>query len=243
MRGDQHIVTGILSAALIMLPWMGVITPVAALAIFLGVFIGTLAPDADAPDAAIFHTYTGIGGVSGRLLNTFAVILPLFGYFLRYVVYYPLSAVFLVVFGKRYRHQHRGLMHSLFGVSAATLMIAGCLQVITSLCGGCSEGWLPFFAAAFAGGAVLHLLGDACTPAGIAWLFPLSQRRVRGRILASGWRKSGTDQFPALLGVCIAGVFISGFYQPLPNSWLPVIATGLLITAWLILFLVSGVKW
>jgi len=236
-------VIGLLSAALILLPWMGLITPLAAIAIFLGVFVGTLAPDADAPDAAIFHTRTGIGGVSGRVLNRFAVILPLFGYFLRYVVYYPLSAVFIVVFGKRYRHQHRGLMHSLFGVSAATLMIAGCLQAITMFFGGCSEGWLPFFAAAFAGGAILHLLGDACTPAGIAWLFPLSQRRMRGRIRASGWRKSGTDHFPALLGVCIAGVFITGFYWSAPHSWLPAIATGLLISAWLILFLVSGVKW
>ena len=64
MRGDQHVYLSLTTAGLLIAPSVPVLDPALIAVLFFGVFVGSLAPDADAVDAAIFNGR--IGGMKGK---------------------------------------------------------------------------------------------------------------------------------------------------------------------------------
>ncbi|WP_155937301.1 metal-dependent hydrolase [Methanoculleus sp. MH98A] len=73
MRGDQHVSLSLATAAFLIAPWATAIDAAAIAVLLSGVFIGSLAPDADAVDAAIFNgRIAGAKGKRGQVVNGFA---------------------------------------------------------------------------------------------------------------------------------------------------------------------------
>ncbi|MDD1673858.1 MAG: metal-dependent hydrolase, partial [Methanomicrobiales archaeon] len=200
--------------------------------VYTGILIGSLAPDADAPDAAIFHLY----GIP-RGLRT---LLALFGYLLRYLVYLPLSSFFWIALGRNYRHEHRGLLHTPLGITLASLILvfyAGIPSLVffhsfvleILLWGGC-----------FWGGCLLHLVQDSCTLAGIAWSFPLSVRRLRGGLRTGDMHDPRPLLFVSILGGCLLLLILLPAHLLFP-PWL--LALFLIICVWLLFLFLSRLEY
>lgn len=242
MRGDQHVSLSLATAGLFIAPSLTVLDPVLSAVLLFGVFIGSLAPDADAADAAIFNgRIGGVKGKSGQVLNGFAVVLPIFGYTIRYLIYYPLSLIFSLLLRRRYQHRHRGLLHSFAGVGLTSLILSSYLALILT-----GVGWpltlLPAFGCAFFAGCVLHLVEDTCTPAGVAWLYPFSRRRVAGRIRAEEDFEVRPTAFAIVLAAAAAGMLIAPFLittSPEELGRLTLVGTPVI---WLLFVLISRVR-
>jgi inner membrane protein len=221
MKGRMHLLLSLLSLLVIIFPVWPDLSWSVGLIVFAGVLVGSLAPDVDAPDSVIFHL---------RLLpRNLRVPLSLFGYLLRYLVYYPLSLFFWLVFSRNYRHEHRGLLHTPVGVTLATLVMAGYAGILSLLVLHALHPGVLLFAGAFWGGCILHLLQDSCTPAGISWGFPWHSERLRGKIRTGSRR----DPRPALYAVLLVGCL--GVLLLLPDhSFFPagLMASFLLIATW-----------
>ncbi len=242
MRGDQHVSLSLATAGLLIAPWAPVLDPTLIAVLLFGTFVGSLAPDADAVDAAIFNgRIGGAKGKRGQVLNGLAVVLPIFGYTIRYLIYYPLSLIFSLLLRKSYRHRHRGLLHSFAGVGLTSLILSGYLALILT--------WLewplsllPAFGCAFFAGCVLHLVEDTCTPAGIAWLYPFSRRRMAGRVRTQGDFEVRPTAFTIVLAAAAGGMLIAPFViatTPGELGRLALIGTPLL---WLLFMLVCRVR-
>ncbi|MCK9298808.1 metal-dependent hydrolase [Methanoculleus sp. YWC-01] len=242
MRGDQHVSLSLATAALLIAPWVTSTDPVLLAVLLFGIFVGSLAPDADAVDAAIFNgRIAGAKGKRGQVVNGFAVVLPIFGYTIRYLIYYPLSLVFLLLLRKSYRHRHRGLLHSFSGVGLTSLILSGYLALILIWL-----GWpltlLPAFGCAFFAGCVLHLMEDTCTPAGVAWLYPFSRRRMAGRVRALGAFEMRPTAFTIVLAIAAAGMIIAPFVTTASPEGLGCLALVTTSALWLLFMLVSRVR-
>lgn len=243
MRGDQHVAISLCSAGLLLAPLSMSLEPAVILLALLGVFIGSLAPDADARDAAIFHTRVhGVKGVKGQILNAFAVVLPIFGYTIRYLIYYPLSLLTMIVFRKIYSHQHRGLLHSFAGTAVMTLLLLAYLRAGLTLAGLQQDAALALFGLSFLGGCLLHLLEDSCTPGGVAWLFPASRRRISGRIQATGRFDPRPKGFAAVLAAGGAAVFALQYAACLQLEGI-ILAVAAFILLWIAFLATARVQW
>lgn len=208
MRGDQHVLITLFSGGLLLAPHLGSFSPGELAVLFFGLFVGSLAPDADATDAAIFHTQIrGLSGASRRFVNGAARVLPFFGYLIRYGEYYPAAGLCWLLSGGRLRAGHRGILHSLLGIVVITALT--CIYILAALflVGRPPDHLLAYALAGFAVGATLHLVEDSCTPAGIAWLYPVSGWRLRGRLRSGGRADPRPRVFATALGcsmwVCI----------------------------------------
>ncbi|MGC9435001.1 MAG: metal-dependent hydrolase [Methanomicrobiales archaeon] len=191
MRAFHHLALGLLTTGLVLEPWWAVLTTLQIVALAAGVIVGSLAPDADTPGSTILRFPT-------RGWGLFAAPLPIFGHLVRVLVYYPLSAVCLLATGTGDHHRHRGILHSVAGAVATGVVLAACLWAAGRLAGYQLDGLALLFGSACTAGALLHLLADSATPAGVAWLQPVSSARISGRIR--------TDQplLPALFAVVLA---------------------------------------
>ncbi|WP_214019908.1 metal-dependent hydrolase [Methanoculleus sp.] len=242
MRGDQHVSLSLATAGLLIAPSLPVLDPVLSAVLLFGVFVGSLAPDADAVDAAIFNgRIDGTKGKRGQVVNGLAVVLPVFGYTIRYLIYYPLSLVFMLLLRKSYRHRHRGLLHSFAGVGLTTLVLSGYLALILTWLGG-GLTLLPAFGCAFFAGCVLHLVEDTCTPAGVAWLYPFSRRRMAGRVRTQGIFEVRPAAFAIVLAAAAAGMLVAPFVTAASPEELRRLALVGTPTLWLLFMLVSRVR-
>ncbi|MCM2465700.1 metal-dependent hydrolase [Methanoculleus oceani] len=242
MRGDQHVSLSLATTWLLIAPWAPVLDPVLSAVLLFGVFVGSLAPDADAVDAAIFNgRIAGAKGKRGQVLNGFAVVLPVFGYTIRYLIYYPLSLVFLLLLRKSYRHRHRGLLHSFSGVGLTALVLSGYLALILTWL-GTPLTLLPAFGCAFFAGCVLHLVEDTCTPAGVAWLYPFSRRRMAGRVRTQGLLEVRPAAFAIVLAAAAAGMLVAPFVTGASPGGLGLLALVGTPVLWLLFMLVSRVR-
>ncbi|MCK8517887.1 metal-dependent hydrolase [Methanoculleus sp. 7T] len=242
MRGDQHVYLSLTTAGLLIAPWLPALDPALIAVLFFGVFVGSLAPDADAVDAAIFNgRIGGVKGKRGQVLNGLAVVLPVFGYTIRYLIYYPLSLIFSLVLRKSYRHRHRGLLHSFAGVGLTSLILSGYLTLIFTWLGG-PFALIPAFGCAFFAGCVLHLIEDTCTPAGVAWLYPFSRRRVAGRVRTQGDLEVRPTAFAIILALAAAGMLVAQFATSATPEELKRLALGGTLALWLIFMLVCRVR-
>ena len=233
MRGDQHVLITLFSGGLLLAPHVTVFAPSEVAALLFGLFVGSLAPDADATDAAIFHTTVpGLTGVTRRIAGVTAGVLPAFGYLIRYGEYYPAAGVFYLLSGGRLKAGHRGVLHSLLGVVLCTGLTGLYCAVALHLLDWSAPTLLALGVVGFGAGALLHLAEDSCTPGGIAWLYPLSSRRVRGRLRSGGRTDPRTRLFAAVLGAAMWGCFALVFWFDTPAGEVTHLAIFLFCALW-----------
>jgi membrane-bound metal-dependent hydrolase YbcI (DUF457 family) len=239
VRGVHHLLLssttgGLIFASLVPALPSGWLPPLA-----LGLVIGSLAPDADAADAAILHP--GMPGRGPKPRGFSRWILPFFGYLIRYLVYYPAWAVLRILFGRRCGREHRGLLHSLLGVTLTTLLTSAYLALALMLAGGSGYGLLPPFAAAFLGGSLLHLVQDSCTLTGIRWEYPWSDRAVHGSI-RTGSRDIRSPFFAVLLAAGGGMVLATTWVLPWLLPYRAGVMSLFLLLAWAGFLIAAGVR-
>jgi membrane-bound metal-dependent hydrolase YbcI (DUF457 family) len=233
VNGDEHLSISLATAAVVLVPWVSVLPPEWLVAALFGVFIGALAPDADANDSAIFHTRVP-GGKGKRL-----VVLPLFGYAIRYLIYYPISLPFIALLGERGMPRHRGVLHSAIGVVLMTLVLGAYAWAIGTI--GLRIPWdigYTVFLLGFLGGAVGHLLEDSCTRSGVAWLFPLSGHRTHGGIITGSGDPRPTI-YAAVMAVAAGGLFAAGKTEAIPAHLFPYAGIAVAAGLWVIFLLAA----
>lgn len=235
-----------LSSVIVAGPLLGLNETLFFLTVF-GVSVGSLIPDIDAGDAAIFHfNVRGLKGDTGRLLNDFvAPVLPVFGYVTKYLIYRPVLFIYDKVIFQNYSFsdQHRAFTHSLLGVFTLTavtgLLIASLLYLLDYL----NLYFLSVFLMAYASGCFLHMLQDSCTRTGIAWNSPFSSKKLKGEIY-TGKDFLKVHIFSLLLG---AMAFLSLFaslteFSGLGTYRLFLTASSSLISVWMLFMVFSGVE-
>lgn len=239
MRGDQHVLITLFSGGLLIAPHLTLIAPGQVAAILFGLFIGSLAPDADAPDAAIFHTrIRGLTGISRRFVNIAARTLPVFGYLIRYGEYYPAAGICWILSRGRLKAGHRGVLHSLLGVGVITALTCAYVVVVLHLLGHAPPSLLPYGLLGFAAGALLHLAEDSCTPAGIAWFYPVSSRRVRGRLRTGGRTDHRPRVFLTALGCAMWGCLLLQYRFGAATETVAQLSLFLFCLLWMLFWLV-----
>ncbi len=244
MRGVEHVRISLFSAGVLLAPQAPTLGVQLTLVSLLGAFIGALAPDADAEDAAIFHSrMNGVSGFRGLIINTAAIILPIFGYTIRYLIYYPLSLVFLAIFGKRYRHQHRGLLHSITGVCLTTGILLAYIWALFVYIGWHPLPVLPTFGIAFFCGCFFHLMEDTCTPSGVAWLYPFSRVRACGTIRTSSRFDIRPGAFTVLLALTVAATIAAALFGAVQPEHLAFASAIGLIFLWLLFLAAARVRY
>lgn len=241
MRGEQHIFYTLISAGILLSPALS-ITAIQWLAVFLvAVFIGSLAPDADSVDSAIMHGIPGGKGAVRVVRRHTVLILPLFGYFIRYLVYIPLSALLWITTLGKVRPKHRGILHSLFGIFFMSAIVTIFLFVIFLLL--FSENFSYYaiiFGLGMFFGAFMHLLEDSCSKSGVYWLYPLSGKKASGKLLTGSRRNL---LIAAVLGIGFAAVYVNDFTSAFPSG-IPFAAPMIvLLFSWIIILRISGTGW
>ena len=245
MRGEQHVFYSLLSAAILSPFILSTGDPVFLLLIAAGIFIGSLAPDADAADSAIMHGLSGGRGGIRTLRRHTILILPFFGYLIRYFVYFPVSVlVFIFTLGK-VKPKHRGLLHSFFGVVFASVLLWIYIAIIISLFGRLiSKDFSGVFlypaAVLCAGiftGSILHLLEDSCTHSGVFWLFPFKNTKISGTLVPNAGRNW---LIVLILGTAAVLSLYAGINNLTVQPVLKALPFILFILAWTFVFFISG---
>ena len=158
--------------------------------IILGVFFGSITPDVDfGKGSAIFHAE--IPGAKGKKF----FLTPVFGYTICYTVYYPVRALFVLIFGKKIyaKDGHRELPHSPLGCTCMAILltvyvwvICFALSLLPPFAGLFNNPRIFIFGGSFLLGCFLHLIEDTCDFSGIHYFYPFSFRRVRGKLQGNG---------------------------------------------------------
>lgn len=212
MLGRHHLALSVTTVALVVFPLFPRY-PNAVLLALSGATIGSLIPDADSPDAAIFHPEVRGMKQDGfsNLLNAVTVLNPVFGYVTKYLIYKPAVTFYdAVVFPEHdIAERHRGFLHSFLGLGTMTLLTAVYLLPILFLL---ELFWLTgigVFLAGYFAGTVLHLLEDSCTKSGIQWNFPFQSWKLSGQITTTARPEDMRYQqgFLTVLGIGAAGMF------------------------------------
>lgn len=233
VKGDEHLSISLATAATVLAPLLLTIPPGWTVAALFGVFIGALAPDADANDSAIFHTR-----MPGKR-NRRVYFLPIFGYGIKYLVYYPISLPFILLLGERGMPKHRGLLHSVIGLVLMTLVVGFYAWLLgTALLGFSWNGTVQAFLLGLFGGAVFHLLEDSCTKSGVAWLFPFSEHRTRGRI-TTGNGDRRPMLYAGVMSVGAVGTFVASVIGMIPAEFVPWSGAVLATVLWVVFLVVS----
>ena len=239
MKGVHHLLLTTATGGFATLALLPLIPPAWLPPLALGLVIGSLAPDADASDAAILHPGLPGRGTGDRGHSRW--ILPLFGYLIRYLIYLPCWAVLRLLFGKRCSLGHRGLLHSFLGAALITILTTVYLAAILSLAPGSRSLLLLPFGLALLAGCLLHLVEDTTTVTGIRWAFPWSTHAVHGTLRTGGWNIRPT--IFVLLLVTGGSMILAGplFTHGIPPSQAPAMFLFLFL-AWGAFLLVSGVR-
>lgn len=232
---------GVLSAVLLLaplIPDLGASWIVLAIA---GVFVGSLAPDADAADAAIMSGLSGGRGTLRQFARHTVIVLPLIGYVIRYGIYYPLSALLWICTFGAVRPAHRGFMHSLPGITLTTALLLAYAGAALSFFEVQALPSLLIFGCGFFAGSLLHLLADSCTRSGVCWGFPVSEMRLAGTF-PSGRNDRRADIFAGLLGGGAVLFLIAGPLGILEPGAVPAGAILYCAACWALFLYDTGVR-
>ncbi|MFB6115765.1 MAG: hypothetical protein ABEK04_05795, partial [Candidatus Nanohalobium sp.] len=90
MLGRQHLMLSVATVSVVLAPYLESAEGF-VIVMLLGTGIGSLIPDVDAQDAAVFHNdIRGLNGDVGDTVNNFiGPLLPAFGYTTKYAIYKP----------------------------------------------------------------------------------------------------------------------------------------------------------
>lgn len=250
MKGITHITLSLTTLLLILAPLthafidIGLESILPLILIVLGVFFGSITPDVDlGKNSAIFHAE--IPGAKGKKF----FLTPVFGYTVCYTVYYPVRALFVLIFGKKIyaKEGHRELPHSPIGcicmsilLTAYIWLICFALSLIPALSGLFNNPCIFIFGAAFLLGCLLHLIEDTCDFSGIHYFYPFSFRRTRGKLQGNG--QEMRPRIYAVIFLLAAAVLCTlsatGILTGIPAA---VTAIAAPIILWIIFMKVSGV--
>jgi membrane-bound metal-dependent hydrolase YbcI (DUF457 family) len=152
--------------------------------IFAGAAIGSLIPDVDAQDAAVFHeNIRGLNGEFGEIVNKMiGPLLPIFGFTTKYAIYKPAVIAFDFFTEYEFQEKHRTFSHSFLGVFTMTLMTGLYMIPVLIIAELFAPVYLLAFLTAYMAGAFLHMLEDSCTKTGIEWNSPFSDTKLKGDI-------------------------------------------------------------
>ena len=205
--------------------------PLVVIAILAGVLVGSLLPDTDASDSAIW--YSGVTKIFG--LAMVALMIPM---------------VQLVFRARNFSYdaEHRGSLHTVCAVGISTIIFTVVGVIIVSLCSGyVFQSWLNiegyfflllFMSGVFCGG-VLHLAEDCCTKAGIFPFYPFSSRRIHGGIRTGDAADRRPECMQVALMVLTVGMpFGKVHYRP-PLILPSVISLVALVIAWRVFFIIA----
>jgi membrane-bound metal-dependent hydrolase YbcI (DUF457 family) len=184
MLGRHHLTLSAGSIGVVVLPFF-TDYPNLVLVVLVGSAVGSLIPDADSPDAAIFHSEVrGLSGGYSNLLNAPGALYPVFGFATKYLIYKPAVLFYDTIVFDQYEisERHRGFLHSFLGLGTATVITAIYLAVVQVVLGVVWLIGMGLFLIGYLSGAVLHLLQDSCTKSGIQWNFPFQSWEIKGRL-------------------------------------------------------------
>ena len=257
MLGKDHIILSLFTVSAILMPFLLDGTNVGLFVLaMIGVGIGSLAPDADSPDAAIFHKKVrGLKGDTRKIIDAWiGHFLPIFGFILKFLIYRPAVKIiqFLVKENKislqyRVTETHRGILHSILGLlisfmalliySSILMLLFPELLLIKTLL---------IFNVAFSIGFFLHLLEDSCTVSGVNFTFPMSKNLLFKGEVRTGKFNYTTGAFESWLGALNVGHFLALALSKENASINPLqielIVILIIILSWLIFIRLSGMK-
>jgi inner membrane protein len=233
VRGNQHALISLFSAGAILAPLIPVLPFEWVMITLFGVFIGSLAPDADAADASIFH---------GRGKGV-RILLPLFRCTIRYLIYCPISLILRIIIGEEASPRHRGFLHSFIGVALTSLLLTLYLRIVWQFLSFPGSTYLFIFGIGVFCGSLLHLLEDSCTPMGVAWGFPFRKGRVSGAIQTRNRGDLRPALFICVLALCTV-IFAMGSLSVLPllRDVSPLGAVASLGALWGAFLIIAGVR-
>lgn len=239
MLGRQHL-------KLTVMTYITLITPfvqeyfIQALMGLVGVSIGSLIPDIDSVDAAVFHSNVKGLGSPGIAFNDFiGPVLPLFAYTSKYIIYKPVVHLLNFLTPYTFHERHRSFTHSITGVATLTVM-TGLLIYLPLNYTGLSLALLPFFLAAYCGGALMHMVQDSCTISGIAWNQPFSKFKLKGNLVTGK-----SVRRPKILLYTLTGLTVLISYRSLMGNPIEETAkASILLTGitWSLFMIISGVR-
>lgn len=246
MLGKHHLLLSLFTAAILVVPYFFQY-PELVLVIIIGVAIGSLVPDADSPDAAIFHEKVkGIKGELSQVINgLIAPLFPIFGYTTKYLIYKPSILIFGRTLLKKYNieERHRGFLHSFLGVATATVLTGIYAFVVLYLLNLFSFVYFLAFLLSYTSGALLHLVEDSATVTGTQFNYPFSDFRVSGELITRPDSAKNSDIFTSFLFIIAGLLFFMNIlgYIPYPNWLITLFSAIFLILCWAI-FLVFVAK-
>lgn len=241
MRGEQHVFYTLLSAGILISPVVSVDNIPSAFVFLVAAFIGSLAPDADSADSAIMHGIPGGNGAVRIFRRHSVLFLPIFGYPIRYLVYFPLSTILWIITLGRVKPKHRGLLHSLFGIFFMSAIVTGWILGILYLLSAWDFLFFAFiFAAGLFFGALMHLVEDSCSKSGVYWFFPFSNKKAGGSLLSKAKRHL---LITAVLGVGFAAVYVPDVTATFPSGMAFAAPLVVLFFSWVIILWMTGTKW
>lgn len=239
MLGKQHLTLSVMSAAPVLIPFLEAY-PVYVTLSLTGIAIGSLIPDVDAKDAAVFHTdIRGLKSGPGLAFNSFiAPTLPLFGYITKYLIYKPVIHLLNFTTSYRFLERHRQFTHSILGVVTVTSITGLYLLIPLKLLS--LNLFLPsIFLTGYFIGQILHLIQDSCTKSGIAWRQPISSTKLKGGLT------TGKDNFkPLILLHLLSGLTVISAYATYNLNSTNAVKGSVTMVAvfWTLFMLVSDVK-
>ena len=126
-------------------------------------------------------------------------------------------------------------------LSVAALATAGLRNPERLTASGRAFGGGPFLRGPFAG-CILHLMEDTCTPAGVAWLYPFSRRRLAGSVRTWGNLEVRPEIFAVALALTTAAVLIAPVATSATLEELRLLTPGAAILLWLFFMLACRVQ-
>jgi membrane-bound metal-dependent hydrolase YbcI (DUF457 family) len=222
--------------------------PELTLVILIGVAVGSLVPDADSPDAAIFHERVHVKGKLGTIINgLISPLFPIFGTVTKYAIYKPAVLIFGNTILKKYNigERHRGFLHSFIGIGTATLLTAVYLLIVLLLLKLLNGVYFISFILSYIFGALMHLLEDSATVTGIQFNYPFSNLILKGEVVTRPGEAAKPDQFTMFLGISIVALFfaLELKYIPLIKVLITIATIIYLILSWTVFLLfVAKVK-
>ena len=210
MLGRQHLALSAATISAVLMPYIGDTSM--AVAALIGGCIGSLIPDIDAEDAAIFHSrVSGLNYSTGKLFNTaLGPFLPFFGYSTKYLMYIPAVEVYnrLLPAQHQFSSTHRSFTHSLAGITTLTGFTGLYMLLGMAATGVLLPLHLLAFLTGYIAGGFLHLLQDSCTKTGVAWSQPFSETRLKGELT------TGKDMLkPHIFLVCLLAINLISLYM------------------------------
>lgn len=226
MRGDDHVCLSLATAILCMSPFLTTgLSPDClwcCVCFLTGVFFGSYLPDMDLAAAQGLR----LRSCTGFVVSAVSIVLV------------SMVRVLYRVAGWPFDGRHRESLHTVWGVSVATVVIAVLTGILFEDAGFWSYHLLYGYAGLFCGG-MLHLAEDCCTMSGLQPFQPVSPLHMNGGIHTGDSRDHRPVWYARCL-VCIAAGVIAGQYvYHIPAGELTVQVFVITLFSWVVFFLLS----